>query len=449
MLKSLLKSNSGFILPSVLLITLLITTMLFSILTIVYFYNSYTLNIINKKKMELACFSALQSYISENQRVKENEKTVLIDSIRVRLRVRSKGIFTEIETTALGKKDSTKVIYLLGNTITAPFDNAIIVSKKNLRAAITGKTNIVGDMFLTSDRVKIGRISGISSTDKNYLDGKIKINEDIETKYFNDNLILNLFDKNKFSDDIRYIDGDFELISSAFINRLNYKLLYIKGNLIIKGYLNKLSKFNNIVIFVTGKTIFEKKSISNLDMQIICDSTVLINEDTKLENVIITSESEIKIQKNTHFKNVQFFSKKGISIYNSVFEYPSILALYSDLDNKANLQNKIDINSSIINGTILLINSTVGLANNKNLIVINGSSKVHGLIYSENNVDISGQVNGIVYTHSFWYYKKPTEYINWLVDVKVDRKKLDKAFLLPLGFGEINNLAILKETWIN
>lgn len=444
-----LNNNSGYILPSVLLISLLVTSLLMGILSIIFFYNAENQKLIKKTELDLACYSALQTFISENQDATKEEIFIKIDSIKVRLRNKIKGIYTEVQTTAFNNKDSSKVYYLLGNQIENQFQNAVIISKDNLRASITGNTKIIGDMLLTSDKVKIGRISGIKSANKNYLNGKIITQEEIQAKLFNELLITNQFNNDYFINNSQYIDGDFQLnnlTSSELIENISTK---ISGDLVVSGEVIEKKLGNASNLFVSGEVVFNEGTYSSSDMRIVSDSSITIEENCIIENTILVAESKIIIMDNTHFKNVQLFSKKGIEISGANFRYPSIIAVYSNLDLESNLENKIKIESSIVNGSILCINSTTGLSNNKNLIEIDEDSMIQGLIYSENNSKIAGEVNGIIYTHSFWYYKEPTEYINWLVDVKVDREKLDEAFLLPVGFSEVNNFRILKETWIN
>lgn len=443
-----LKNETGYILPSVLFISMLVTTLLFGILAIIFFYNNSNQKMINKTKLDFACYSALQQFISNPISTLEAQELIIIDSIKVKLSSKLKGLYTQIATTAINGKDSSKVIYLLGNKMSNTLENAIIISKENLRASVAGNTKVNGDMLLTSDKIKIGRISGIKSAGKNYRDGKITIQEDIETKLFNEQLFLELFKNEKLFISSTDIDGSYNLDNESIITLILNKNNRINGNLIISGDI-KSENYSNTNIIVSGEVIVRSESKLIADLEIISDSSITIEENTIIEDAILISKNKIVIEDNSQFKNVQLFSLKGIEITRSEFKYPSILVVYSNLDEDINLNNKIKIEASIVNGSIMLINSTTGLANNKNLIEIDEDSQIQGLIYCENNCQIAGEVSGMIYTYSFWYYKEPTEYINWLVDVKVDRNKLNKAFLLPLGLTKVNNYDILKETWIN
>ncbi|MFZ1288474.1 MAG: hypothetical protein WAR79_00165 [Melioribacteraceae bacterium] len=371
------------------------------------------------------------------------------DSINVRISSSNKGVYNEVVVTTLNKNDSSKVKYLLGNKINDQFENGLIISKENLRASVVGNTKINGNMLLTSDKIKIGRISGKSSASKDFHNGKINIQENINPKLFNQELLLQQFSKT-VSENISYkfIDGNLDLNGNALSELIYTPNINVGGNLTLSGTIKQNKKIS-LNISVVGEVVITSLTNSNIDLTIRTDSSITIESNSQLQNIILSAEKKIIIQDESEFKNIQLFSKKGIETNGSQFNYPTIIALYSDLNEESNLNNKIKINSSIVNGTILLINSVTGLSNNKNIIEIDDASIVHGLVYCENNSTITGNIYGIIYTYSFWYYKEPTEYINWLVDVKIDRERLDKDFLLPIGFEKINDFRILKQTWIN
>lgn len=442
--------EEGFTLPSVLVIILLATTMLFGIISLLTFYNSYNIKLNNKKKLDLACFSGLQLLLTSED-AKESEKNsfnITIDSVKVNLQKSESGLFTEIESTAFGYKDSSKILYLLANESITMFNNAIIISKDRLRAAIAGNTKINGDMLLTSDKVKIGRITGVSSASKDYLDGEIIVKENIDSKLFNEQEFLNIFDDNE-NVSATYINESFEL-NQLTISRLSQtKENIIEGDLFIYGSLDNKTPGISYKLFVNGRTIFQENSICDLRLEIHSDSSIVIEESVKLNNAVLISGKEIEVKENVYGKNVQLFSQKSVTISESLFEYPAVVAVYSNTDKEINFENELAVSSSVINGSLMLICSTVGLQSNKSIITVDERSKIHGLIYSENNADISGEVSGIIYAYSFWYYKEPTEYINWLVNLNIDRNKLDKNFLLPVGFKGAEEYSILKETWIN
>jgi len=430
------------------MISLLVTTLLLGIVSIIFFYNAYSIQLTKKKELDLACFSAIQLFMTDNNEYLVNERFMLIDSIKVKLVPKMDGLYLKVNTTAYNKFDSSSVNYYLAAKPEVPFDNAIIISKPNLRASVSGETTIVGNILGTSDKIKRGRISGKPTASNNYIVGNLIKKEDITIKFFNENFVNALFENNNLFDNSNYLDSDFELNQLTLKQLSHDKINIINGDFVLSGIIEKHGSQNQISLVVMGETIIKEGTISELDLNIMCDS-LTIEENVKIENIIIAVNTGIEINGNSYLKNIQLFSKKSILINNCILEYPSTIVLYSKTEEVSNLNNSIEINSSIVNGSIILVNSNVGLSNNKNIITIDNSSKIQGLIYSENNVNISGQVSGVIYTNNFWYYKEPTEYINWLVDLKINRVKLDSTFLLPIGFEDNNRLSILNEKWIN
>ncbi len=441
--------ESGFVLPYVLLISFLITSLLLGIIGIIFFYNKIDLIKLNKKKLDLACTSAVQKFLSEQTTEDFESKNYLIDSIDVLVQKKQKGLYWELEATAKKNNDSSKIKDQFASKMKDPFDNALIFSKPELKAAVTGNTKINGDILTTDDKITIGRIQGIPTPDNDYHNGEIKINKNIQAKFINEQFASNVFYQNAAQDFSRGNDVEsFELNESTVNKALSLKEINVNGDLVVEGNLSSNIKTNGIKFYVTGQTIIKENTTSNIDLAIISDSTIDVNLGCSLENIILSAESKINIFPNCHFKNSQLFSKKDITINSSQFNYPSIVMLYIDASKQTNFNNLIDIKSSIINGSVLLLSSVTGLSANKSKIKLDESSKLQGLVYSENNVDLEGKISGIVYTYSFWYYKEPTEYINWLVNFNVDRHTLDTNFLLPVGFKNSSSLKILKETWI-
>jgi len=192
-------------LPSVLMISLLVTTMILGVVLIISFYNSYSIKLTKKKKLDLAYFSAIQLFMNNNNEDLMAEQIISIDSINVKLTPQMEGVYLKVNTTAYNNKDSSSVNYYLGAEPNNIFDKAIVISKPKLRATISGDTKIVGDVLGTSDKIKRGRISGKKNASNNYLEGKIFVKDEINIKYFEERLISGLFEDTVISDNSTYL----------------------------------------------------------------------------------------------------------------------------------------------------------------------------------------------------------------------------------------------------
>lgn len=441
-------NDDGHVLPSVLIIALLVTILLLSVLGGIFIYNYYIIKAINKTKLELACFSALQRTMASNKNLSAYSDEIKIDSVKIKIRSKLYGLYPKVNITSYGYGDSTKLIYTLGKKSNDKFNNAVIIAKEKLRASIAGNTEIEGNLLVTSEKIQRGRILGISGSARNYLDGKLIVNENIPIKYFNEKLLTNQFETNLEFDESKVLDGNLNLNNNNLKDFIELDSLMVLGDLYITSLLSNKNYNNDLKIIVKGFIKIDKKTSSDIKLHLISDSTISIGSNSNLKNIFFVSNSKIEIQENCDMEDVQLFAKRNITITKSQFSYPSTIVCFSDVSKGKNLGNSIEVNNSIVNGSILMINTSVGLSNNKNRIYIDDKSVVHGLVYSENNLTSRGVIKGIIYTYGFWFYKEPTEYINWLVDVKVNREELDPSFLFPNGFEDESKYKILKKEWI-
>lgn len=444
------KNESGYVLPYLLVAILLITTLVVTMFNLFFLYDKYEIRKYNKKKLDLACYSAVQKLIAEDTLDFREIETVLIDSTSVELLIKQKGLYYTVTATAKSKKDSSKVEYLLAERMREPFDNALIITRPSLNAAVTGKTKIIGNILGTTKKIDKGRIFGIAQADSNYLTGSIKTDPMLFQKLYKDSLLLKEFINWGMSEDKKTITlYENILVDKDFVSRYDsVENIIIKGNLTFNGTITAAHNSTKR-IYVTGKTLIEQEADIKYNTEVYCDSTVSIKRGATLENILITSKSKIVAEPLVKCKNVQLISQRGIECNSIVLKFPSILCLYINPGDTSKQRSKLSIIKSKINGTVMLLSSEIAASTNKSKILIDSESSVHGVVYSENNVEAYGSILGAIYTNNVLYYKKPTEYVNWLVDMKIDRTRLDKHFLMPVGFNNKPQLEILKETWIN
>ena len=188
------KQEDGYVLPYLLVALLLITTTLVLTVNLFYFYNKYEIIKTNKKKLELACSSAIQQFISQNSGKNKTGYTLRIDSTEVNLACRQKGLYLQVSVFAKNRLDSTMVTYLLAESISPPFENAVVISKASLNAAVAGKTKVVGDIVGSSSNYKMENLPGpgVGKASGRWIEGKTKIEEMIPQKLFTDSLFVNV-----------------------------------------------------------------------------------------------------------------------------------------------------------------------------------------------------------------------------------------------------------------
>jgi cytoskeletal protein CcmA (bactofilin family) len=256
-------------------------------------------------------------------------------------------------------------------------------------------------------KIKKGRLFGVPQLNDNYLTGEIIADETINPKIFNETLFRSLFEH---ITDNESVGDEVYKISELTINKLKNINFQIPNDISIEGFLEKGNELETLNVYVKGKTHFSNETKSTYNLQINCDSTISIGENVHIENAVLVSQTSIDVGSNCSFKNVQLFAKDSITISDSEFLFPSVIGLYVETDGKNRYENKIDISSSVINGTVMLVSSIVGLDENKSKIKIDEESMVQGLVYSENNLELYGEVKGCVYTYNFLYMDGKKEY---------------------------------------
>lgn len=448
--------QDGYVLPYLLVTFLLITTMLILSVNLIYFYNKHQVKKYQKKKLELACYTAIQQYMAHNifvPLVSIKEKYSLnVDSTDVTLNCSYKGLFLQINAVAKTSplssiKDSASVTCLLSDKLSLPFENAVVISKSSLNPVVAGNTKIQGNIVSSANKFKTGILPGIGKASLNWINGKINVEEMIPQKLFKDSLITkNIITlNNSFPPGAKIIYGNITIDQNNLAQYDSLKYIYVRGDLTINGHLlNDKRKVQKI--FVGGVTKIESETKSNIDLEIYCDSTITIGSASELENVILYSKSSLTINRDVLCKNAQFFSAKGIEVNKAVLLYPSILCVYADTKKSNNKDCYINISASRVNGSTMLLTSEPGSNKNNSKISIK-ESVVQGIVYSENNTELYSSLVGALYTYNVLYYKKPTEYFNWFVDLNISRINLDHRFLQPIGFSSTSKLAILREKW--
>lgn len=441
-MNSTIKKEDGYILSNVIVFSFVIFSLLLSVLSFYYILNSITVKKITKKELDLACYSATQNFI-QNISEYNVDQEVVVNGISVNLSSRLTGLYLKVSASAKSTRDSTKIISHFGQKSDSLFNNALIMSTPQLQASVAGKTKITGNILATNDNFRKGNIFGIPRLKGDFIDGKIIKENNVNQKAFSDSLLQAIFYTDEIDTTI-IINGNLQLTERNF-NTFIYEQYKINGDLSVSG--NIISK-KNIEFIVTGSTEFSDNANIDINLEIATDSSLTINSGCKIKNAIFIARKDVNVLGDNIFENVKLFAERNISVEGSTFLFPSIIAAYSEVNDTSNLNNKIEISSSAVNGTVMLINSTVGLNNNKTMVSVDKSSIIHGLIYCENLLELESPVNGVVYTNKFYFYKRPTTYINWLVNVKINRNELDKWFLFPIGFSVTNNFELIKEEWI-
>ena len=168
------KSDSGSVLPSVLLTGFLLMSLLIGILTVISFDNNLDCKRLRKKKLDLVCYSAVQQNISRHGDIFSGQSyTTRIDSTDVTVTSRLKGLFCLVSAKSKNAKDSSELRCLFAQSLSPEFENALVFSKPDVHPVVAGDTKIKGDILMSGKVITPGNIFGLRNTANDYHSGII------------------------------------------------------------------------------------------------------------------------------------------------------------------------------------------------------------------------------------------------------------------------------------
>ncbi len=315
------------------------------------------------------------------------------------------GIFDLIRVNSAVKDESFQKTALLGGYNS--LRNALYLQDDNRPLIVAGNTIIKGNTALPIAGVKRGAIAGHSYTGAQLIYGNIK----------NSNsglpILMNRDFVKKFAKSVMIPDNTefLELIEDqTVINSFEKPTIIYKNNSVVDLQFSKY--------------------IGNIIIQ--SDTLIRVARSTTLKNVILIAPIiEISDKVKGSF---QMIASHNISIGNQCeLDYPSALILVEEIDdipvrNSQQGENQIVINSnSVLKGLVCFISDRVSHRNQAQ-IVIEDHSTVVGEVYCEQNLEIKGRVEGMVYTRGFTARQFGSVYQNHIFNGEIIGDILPKQY---------------------
>lgn len=180
--------------------------------------------------------------------------------------------------------------------------------------------------------------------------------------------------------------------------------------------------------FIEGKVIVKS------------DKKIEVFSGATLKNIILVAP-EIII-KNGFKGSIQCFSSKSIIVEeNCILEYPTSIVLLSKEDRLEPVSIHLSENDSIF-GSVICLGGTIA---NKFKPRINIDTKcfIKGLVYSDGEVNISGELVGSLYAGEVVFENRYVRNDNFLFNVKINVKGLNESFLFGnwIGNGKLEILS--------
>jgi hypothetical protein len=285
----------------------------------------------------------------------------------------------------------------------------------------SGSTLFTGDCFLPGGELKRAYING-KGFDGEPVKGTIKKSEENLPGLRSDlvNRINDLFEVNSGTDSLIGIEETdrADTFTNSFLN--NTLVIYSKDAIILQG----------------------KRYSGNI--RIVSEKKIVVNDDVSLEDVIIAAP---KIEIKENFEGVlQAYASDTLTVGKDCsLLYPSVLGLIRKNKSAEKIFMIIDEGCEI-KGTVIGINK--GAENKTLLISIRPDVKITGLVYSNNYLDLKGEVEGSVWCSKMILYTPAAIYENHVLDLKINAKDLAKEYVHPWLFESSSEKRKAVSKWL-
>ncbi|PTT01386.1 hypothetical protein DBR11_07500 [Pedobacter sp. HMWF019] len=403
----------------VIIISLLIAILTGSLLTIAFYYRMEMQKEMRKARLSRNLDSGTAILLSVDQRIsgqKELRDLYGDQKDSVSLSKAMWGIYEINTVKAFELQDTLKKTFLSGISFQDP--SAIYLADEDRPLSVSGKTQIIGDGDLPKAGLKQAYVDGKGYEGKELITGKVN-DSSRNLPALNENTVHSIVDNFKSKDGKPLPDLD-SIGNSFFNERVIYHLNAKQSNL---G-----------AIKLTGK------------IQIYCDSILNISSQTILEDVQIYAPA---IRVEDGFKgSCQLFAKDSIVIgKHCEFNYPSFAGVFKP--DTAKLQSTVKLGEASKFAGILM-SYEKERSELQTMVSLGKNCLVKGQIFAVGYIKMNQplRVEGKVYTKRFLIQTPSTLYENYLIDIRLDRKALNKYYLSSVLFNPAKvEQHILK--WLN
>lgn len=315
------------------------------------------------------------------------------------------GIYTVGVAKALIQGDTLYRVFSMAQTIDSAKWAAIYLADNSRPLALSGKTSVTGDVFISPAGVNQAYVNNQAYTgDKVLIKGMIHASE----KTLPALVARPLAELQSFMQQYRgNVSGGFksDSIGNSF---LLPSLVFNFGYAVTT--LSSLRLSGNIILF--------------------SDTTLTIDSTAVLHNVIVIAKS-ITVRSGFH-GNCQLFAQDTIGIQgNCRFDFPSCAAvLRFTKSGIVKTQAKVGLyKNTVFAGAVFVYEAEQSVL--KPAVHIGKNVKVTGQVYSPGYVELEDQaeIAGSIFTNGFLYQSAFTRYENYLINATVSSKALSPYYL--------------------
>ncbi len=182
-----------------------------------------------------------------------------------------------------------------------------------------------------------------------------------------------------------------------------------------------------VLIYLRGKHQLNNNTLKG-NIILFSDEELIIDKNTILNDVILISPI-IRIK--SGFKgNAQFLTNDSLIVEESVeLYYPSILFQYQSEEKEGKILIKKNTN---LNACLIAMDNTKEDKNSK--VEIQEQVKLKGLIWVEGYLQFNAELSGYMFVHKFIWNTTASTYENHLFNATINSTEMVNTYLLPSIF---------------
>ncbi|MGD0339098.1 MAG: hypothetical protein ABSB78_09940 [Bacteroidota bacterium] len=430
--------ESGFALPSILMLITILALVSFSVLALQYLQRQQARMEVAAVKAEYAAQSGIAKILSVAVQSEAERQYTFDDGSEAQVKIQPWGMFALATSEGKYKKARSIRVALAGARMTSEYRSALLFGNSSHQLVFTGTASIKGDVIAGEPGITTGTMQDYITPVRMPVNGNIRkeksptlpeIDESQRKIFFS--FYENMLSGTRKSNDAQTsvvrpaIDAAGTFILESVSDSVDYVLL--SGNISLEGQL--IRRLRPLYIIIDGNgTLRRNTSVQGL-IAMAASGEITVERGAVMDDCVIISQKSIRLMQSATVSG-QCISPSIIIDSGAVMRYPSLMMSIPAKMSAGKGREIVLRGDAKVEGSIILL-SSVNAPSNEDIITINHNSIVTGFVRSDNLMTLDGNVSGMVHAKDFYFYRSPTKYFGWLRSGKIDRTELPPGYLLP------------------
>ncbi len=452
-LRTVVKSEQGHALPSILLLITVLSLMAACVLSLLLFQHQQALRQIGQVKAEYAAQSGIAMFLARSGSVDKsagtgwpgNETITFEDGSEAEVSMEPWGVFRVVRSVARSGKFGSKRIALVAVHPPDPFAYALVFANVDHELVFAGSSSITGDVLVGRGGVTTGSLKNALAPTRVPVAGNVtELPSPPLPKVETGQIQSEISACRKLLSGVCVpgirlspgSTGSMQLDVGTIPDSV--QTVHVGGNVSIVGTVVRRER--RLLIAVSGRIELLSGAVVQGLICLFASQKITLSGGVNVEHAMIVSEESVELEPGS-FLLGQVVSPFVQADSASVATYPS--AIISFPVDSASRSQKIRICGGARIDGVVVLTGTGPDSPQENIIEIEPRALVIGAVYSDSRATLHGTVIGTVFTKDFYFYEAPTQYLGWVRNGLIDRPALPTSFLVPTLFSTNSGLDIL------